>query len=115
MKINIKFFFFIPIFLFYLNSYGQSLVSNDYNLSSNYIESVFYDISGKLWIGTDEGLNLITSHDHYQFLASISNDNGLLDSEIFRLQDLKDGYIAAFSINGISILILMSLILSKLD
>ena len=103
MKIFIKFFFFIPIFLFYLNSYGQSLVSNDYNLSSNYIESVFYDISGKLWIGTDEGLNLITSHDQYQFLASISNDNGLIDSEIFKLQDLKDGYTAAFSINGISI------------
>ena len=103
MKIFKKFFFFIPIFLFYLNSYGQSLVSNDYNLSSNYIESVFYDISGKLWIGTDEGLNLITSHDQYQFLASISNDNGLIDSEIFKLQDLKDGYTAAFSINGISI------------
>ena len=81
MKIFIKFFFFIPIFLFYLNSYGQSLVSNDYNLSSNYIESVFYDISGKLWIGTDEGLNLITSHDQYQFLASISNDNGLINDE----------------------------------
>ena len=103
MKINIKFFFFIPIFLFYLNSHGQTLVSNDYNLSSNYVESIFYDISGKLWIGTDEGLNLITSHDKYQFLASISNDNGLIDSEIFKLQDLKDGYTAAFSINGISI------------
>ena len=102
MKINIKFFF-IPIFLFYLNSHGQILVSNDYNLSSNYVESIFYDISGKLWIGTDEGLNLITSHDKYQFLASISNDNGLIDSEIFKIQDLKDGYIAAFSINGISI------------
>ena len=103
MKIFIKFFFFIPIFLFYLNSYGQSLVSNDYNLSSNYVESIYYDNSGKLWIGTDEGLNLITSHDQYQFLASISNDNGLIDSEIFKLQDLKDGYTAAFSINGISI------------
>ena len=78
----IKNFFYVSIFLHYLNSYGQSLVSNDYNLSSNYIESVFYDISGKLWIGTDEGLNLITSHDQYQFLASISNDNGLIDSEI---------------------------------
>ena len=93
------------IFSFHLNYYSwcQNSDFNDYNLSSNYIESIFYDNSGKLWIGTDEGLNLITSHDQYQFLASISNDNGLIDSEIFKLQDLKDGYTAAFSINGISI------------
>ena len=93
---------FLYIF-FYLNSYYNHSDFNDYNLSSNYIESIFYDNSGKLWIGTDEGLNLITSHDQHQFLASISNDNGLIDSEIFKLQDLKDGYTAAFSINGISI------------
>ena len=93
------------IFSFHLNYYSwcQNSDFNDYNLSSNYIESIFYDNSGKLWIGTDEGLNLITSHDQYQFLANISNDNGLIDSEIFKLQDLKDGYTAAFSINGISI------------
>ncbi len=111
----IKNFFYVSIFLHYLNSYGQSSISNYYNLSSNYVESIFYDNSGKLWIGTDEGLNLITSHDQYQFTASISNEKGLLDSEVFKIKGLKDGYIAAFSINGISIFNLMSLILSKLD
>ena len=99
----IKIFFYVSIFLHYLNSYGQSSISNYYNLSSNYVESIFYDNSGKLWIGTDEGLNLITSHDQYQFTASISNEKGLLDSEVFKIKGLKDGYIAAFSINGISI------------
>ena len=99
----IKNFFYVSIFLHYLNSYGQSSISNYYNLSSNYVESIFYDNSGKLWIGTDEGLNLITSHDQYQFTASISNEKGLLDSEVFKIKGLKDGYIAAFSINGISI------------
>ena len=99
----IKNFFYVSIFLIYLNSYGQSSISNDYNLSSNYVESIFYENSGKLWIGTDEGLNLITSHDQYQFTASISNEKGLLDSEVFKIKGLKDGYIAAFSINGISI------------
>ena len=56
-----------------------------------------------MWIGTDEGLNLITSHDQYQFLADISDDKGILDSEIFKLNDLKNGNLAAFSINGLSI------------
>ena len=68
------------ILLFHLSnfSWSQNTESIIYNLSSNYIESVFYDISGKLWIGTDEGLNLITAHDQYQFTASISNEKGLL-------------------------------------
>ena len=81
---------------------GQTSYSK-YNLSSNYIESIFYDRDGKLWIGTDEGLNLITSHDQYQFLADISDEKGILDSEIFKLNNLKNGNLAAFSINGLSI------------
>ena len=34
-----------------------------------------------LFLKIIEGLNLITSHDQFQFLASISNENGLLDLE----------------------------------
>ena len=92
----------ILIFGFCHYSSGQTSYAK-YNLSSNYIESIFYDSDGKLWIGTDEGLNLITSHDQYQFLADISDEKGLLDSEIFKLNDLKNGNLAAFSINGLSI------------
>ena len=80
-------------------SWGQ----NNYNLSSNYVESIQFDKSGNLWIGTDEGLNLLTDHDQYQFYADISNDRALLNSEIYKLTPLENGLIAAFSINGLSI------------
>ena len=103
MRIINKNLFYITFFFLSFSSWGQKINSGKYNLSSNYIESIFYDDEGKLWIGTDEGLNLITGHDQFQFLASISNENGLLDSEIFKLQDLKNGYLAAYSINGLSI------------
>ncbi|MBF11199.1 MAG: hypothetical protein CMC63_03115 [Flavobacteriaceae bacterium] len=103
MRIINKNLFCIIFFFLSFSSWGQNLNSGKYNLSSSYIESIFYDDEGKLWIGTDEGLNLITGHDQFQFLASISNENGLLDSEIFKLQDLKNGYLAAYSINGLSI------------
>ena len=98
-KYSLKWIF---IFCITINIWGQTN-GDYYNLSSDYIESVLYDGEGKLWIGTDEGLNLITSHDQYQFLADISDEKGILDSEIFKLNDLKNGNLAAFSINGLSI------------
>ena len=102
MRILKNIFCCILFFGFCHYSFGQTSDAK-YNLSSNYIESISYDRDGKLWIGTDEGLNLITSHDQYQFLADISDEKGILDSEIFKLNDLKNGNLAAFSINGLSI------------
>ena len=90
------------VFCFCTNLWGQTTNLN-YYLSSNYVESVVYDTSGKLWIGTDEGLNMVTDHDQYQFFANISDENGLLNSENYKLENLGNGILAAFSINGLSI------------
>ena len=90
------------VFCFCTNLWGQTTNLN-YYLSSNYVESVVYDTSGKLWIGTDEGLNMVTDHDQYQFFANISDENGLLNSENYKLDNLGNGILAAFSINGLSI------------
>ena len=97
MRILKNIFCCILFFGFCHYSFGQTSDAK-YNLSSNYIESIFYDRDGKLWIGTDEGLNLITSHDQYQFLADISDDKGILDSEIFKLNELQISTIFVFDI-----------------
>ena len=41
-------------------------------------ESILFDKRGGEWIGTDEGLNLITHSDNESFYSNISNKKGLL-------------------------------------
>ena len=88
-------------FLYYLNLFGQFSLSN-LELSSDYVESFILDSRGVKWIGTDEGLNLITTTDNSVFYSNISNTKGLLNSEVYSLQELNDGKIVAFSKEGLS-------------
>ena len=88
-------------FLYYLNLFGQFSLS-DLELSSDYVESFILDSRGVKWIGTDEGLNLITTTDNSVFYSNISNTKGLLNSEVYSLQELNDGKIVAFSKEGLS-------------
>ena len=81
---------------------GQFSKSN-IELSSDFVESILLDKRGVEWIGTDEGLNLITHSDNNSFYSNISNKKGLLNSEIYHLEEIDDGFIAAFSNDGISI------------
>ena len=81
---------------------GQFSKSN-IELSSNFVESILLDKRGGEWIGTDEGLNLITHSDNNSFYSNISNKKGLLNSEIYHIEEINNGFIAAFSNDGISI------------
>ena len=84
-----------------MNLFGQFSLSN-LELSSDYVESFILDSRGVKWIGTDEGLNLITTTDNSVFYSNISNTTGLLNSEVYSLQELNDGKIVAFSKEGLS-------------
>jgi ligand-binding sensor domain-containing protein len=87
--------------LFNLNLFGQFSPSN-FELSSNYVESFLKDSRGVMWIGTDEGLNLITPSDNFVFYSNISNKKGLLNSEVYSLKELRNGIIVSFSSEGLS-------------
>ena len=80
---------------------GQFTKSN-VNLSSDFVESILLDNRGIKWIGTDEGLNLITHSNNYTFYSNISNKAGILNSEVHKIKELDNNYVAIFSNSGIS-------------
>ena len=72
------------------------------NLSSDFVESILLDNRGIKWVGTDEGLNLITHSNNYSFYSNISNKTGILNSEVHKIKELDNNYVAIFSNSGIS-------------
>ena len=87
--------------LFQICAYSQ-FKKSDLKLSSEFVESILLDSRGVKWIGTDEGLNLITHSDNYPFYSNISNKKGILNSEIHKIKEINDRFIAVFSNSGIS-------------
>ena len=92
----------IFVFLLFNTTLVAQYSSYDLELSSSYIESYLLDSRGGEWIGTDEGLNLITPSDNTVFYSNISNKKGILNSETYGLKELNNGLIAAFSNEGLS-------------
>jgi ligand-binding sensor domain-containing protein len=86
----------LPLFI-----YGQ-FEKSDFNLSSEFVESILIDSRGAKWIGTDEGLNLITHSNTYPFYSNISNTKGILNSEVHKIKEVNNNFIAVFSNGGIS-------------
>ena len=92
----------IFVFLLFNTTLVAQYSSYNLELSSNYVESFLLDRRGGKWIGTDEGLNLITPSNNTVFYSNISNKKGLLNSEVYELKELNNGLIAAFSNEGLS-------------
>ena len=86
----------LPLFI-----YGQ-FEKSDFNLSSEFVESILIDSRWAKWIGTDEGLNLITHSNTYPFYSNISNKKGILNSEVHKIKEVNNNFIAVFSNGGIS-------------
>ena len=74
------------------------------DLSSRKITSLEADHRGAVWVGTDEGLNLLTSGKTYKFYADITDNLSLLDSNIVSLAKTPDGSAVALSASGLSFL-----------
>lgn len=72
-------------------------------LSSNKIESIQVDNRGLIWFGTEEGLNLFNRETVKTFYSNIIDSNSILNSEIFKIHNLSDDSVVAFSKNGLNI------------
>ena len=72
-------------------------------LSSNKIESVHIDSRGLVWLGTEEGLNVYNRKTVNSFYSNIVDSASLLNSEIYRFQQLSGDTVLAFSKNGINV------------
>ena len=93
---TLLFFILFPLIIF-----GQ-FKKSEINLSSDFVESILIDQRGIKWIGTDEGLNLITHSNTYPFYSNISNKKGILNSEVHKIKEVNNNFIAIFSSGGIS-------------
>lgn len=82
--------------------------SDDLSINSDYIESLFLDRSGLLWIGTHEtGINYVnTMNNAYKNLStSMKDSKHLVNNSIFYLLSVKSGDIwVGHSKNGITVL-----------
>jgi len=96
IKTLLSFFVLFPLIVF-----GQ-FKKSDINLSSDFVESILIDKRGIKWIGTDEGLNLITHSNIYPFYSNISNKKGILNSEVHKIKEVNGNFIAIFTSGGIS-------------
>ena len=74
-----------------------------FNLNSKNVQSFIKDARGNEWIGTDEGLNLVTPYNTYTFFGDLSNKNAILNSNIFKLLEIDNNRIVAFSEDGLSV------------
>ena len=90
-KKNLLFFF-----LFFPSLIVGQFTKSNVNLSSDFVESILLDNRGIKWIGTDEGLNLITHSNNYTFYSNISNKAGILNSEVHKIKELDNNYVAIF-------------------
>ena len=105
MKISRKFL----LLLFGLLTYATTLTCKtwtperqDLGLSARNVSSMEVDHTGMLWIGTDEGLNLLANGATYQFFSKMTDPQSLLDSDIKSLAFSTDGSPVALTKSGLS-------------
>lgn len=65
------------------------------SLSNNVVRSLLVDFNGRLWVGTDGGLNLYRkNHDNFKYISLAENQNELLKaSQIRELHQSSDGVV----------------------
>ena len=87
------------LFLFVL-LWSQCLVGQSYlryinytqsnGLSDNYVNYVYQDHRGFIWIGTWSGLNRFDGFNFRQYTSNKNNPNGMLGNWIYKIYEDKD-------------------------
>ncbi|MDF3125528.1 sensor histidine kinase [Rheinheimera sp. 1928-s] len=70
-------------------------------LASNYIQSLLMDQSGALWIGTNKGLQRLSSDGKLQTLGAEGSVQPLIHQRIWALEQSEDGRIWIATSNGL--------------
>jgi len=76
-------------------------ISERHGLSSNYVNTIFEDSKGNIWVGTDWGLSVLSGKEFVNYSVA----DGLLDNNVFAISEDKDGRIWAGTDRGINILV----------
>lgn len=100
VKLVCKLIILAAIFSGSLNSVARAADTAD--LSSRTVSSITLDHRGAVWIGTDEGLNLYTNGNTYQFYSDITDTKSLLDSDISKIISTPDRSVVALTASGLS-------------
>lgn len=83
-----------------LNRIYRRNANNQLNLSSNFINCIYKDKQGKIWVGTEDGLNLWDAEKR-QFKI-FNTENGLPDECIQSIQEDNMGNFWVSTLKGIS-------------
>jgi ligand-binding sensor domain-containing protein len=70
-------------------------------LASNYVNAIFEDSKGNVWIGTPQGLSVYNGSAFTNYTTS----DGLLDNNIYAIAEDKDGAIWVGTGNGLNVLL----------
>ena len=97
-----KFLIVLSFLFFCVTSFGQFESFNE-NLSSNKISASIVDSYGLLWIATEEGLNMYDGIKVHKFESILSDENTILNSNVDRIRELKNGDLLFTSKDGISL------------
>ena len=76
---------------------------NNYSLNSNIVQCVFTDRKGRIWIGTDKGLNLLIDSEKGVFkkVNKIFNSDSIVESQTWMINETNSGKIFIGSTAGL--------------
>ena len=92
--------------ILFLNILACSFVSGQIKsvelaLSNNNVNTVLKASNGLLWVGTDEGLNLIYGKEKKVFFSNIEDSLSILNSDILKLSEGINKELIVLSKDGI--------------
>ncbi len=77
--------------------------NNFYSLSSNLARCIFEDSKGRIWVGTDKGLNLLADSKKgiFKKITNIYNENKTVEAQIWTICESKSGRLVVGSTAGL--------------
>ncbi len=76
---------------------------NIYSLNSNLTQRIFEDSKGRIWIGTDRGLNLLIDSKKaiFKHVNKVYNENKIIEAQVWTICESKSGSLLVGSTAGL--------------